>query len=172
LKEIERFENQTKFEFLHGGIPNLKYLTSWGSRNRLTRLHEKQTAEGTEYSISMPAQVEGCELITTNALSNAKDEKMSRSAEAHLWRFAILLYNSYNNPVAMQALTKMSLTPYFFLKVFAKYNSLPARLGIAFSLPWIIENQNEDGSWGTKPYQESATLAVINALKKIEKMSS
>ncbi|MHA1212896.1 MAG: hypothetical protein ACTSSH_10590, partial [Candidatus Heimdallarchaeota archaeon] len=38
LKEIERFENQTKFEFLHGGIPNLKYLTSWGSRNRLTRL--------------------------------------------------------------------------------------------------------------------------------------
>ncbi|MCG3254316.1 MAG: hypothetical protein H7648_10765 [Candidatus Heimdallarchaeota archaeon] len=68
----------------------------------------------------------------------------------------------------MDELIKNSLSPYTFLKVFSKYKTKAAQLGILLSLPWIIENQNEDGTWGDQSTKESASLAVLHALKNIE----
>jgi len=68
----------------------------------------------------------------------------------------------------MDELIKYSLSPYTFLKVFSKYDTKAARLGILLSLPWIIENQNKDGTWGDQSIMGSATLAVIGALKNID----
>jgi hypothetical protein len=52
--------------------------------------------------------------------------------------------------------------------VFSPNTSTAAKLGILLSLPWLIKNQNEDGTWGNDSIKESATLAVIQALKSIE----
>jgi hypothetical protein len=68
----------------------------------------------------------------------------------------------------MDELIKYSLSPYTFLSVFSKYDSTAAKLGILLSLPWLVKNQNEDGTWGDDSVKESATLAVIQALKSIE----
>ena len=116
----------------------------------------------------MPTHTQGCELITTCALSKVTNEKLWRLAESHLWRFVVALYNAYNNPYGMDELIKYSLSPYSFLNVFSKYETKAARLGILLSLPWIIENQNKDGTWGNPKTKNSATLAVIQALKNID----
>ena len=46
------------------------------------------------------------------------------------------------------------------------YDTPVARVAIMRSVPWILQNQNEDGSWGAEPDRESATIAVVRALKR------
>ena len=47
------------------------------------------------------------------------------------------------------------------------YDTPVARVAIMRSVPWILQNQNEDGSWGAEPDRESATIAVVRALKRV-----
>jgi len=35
------------------------------------------------------------------------------------------------------------------------------------SIPWIVNDQNEDSSWGDKSNKDSSTLAVVCALRNI-----
>jgi hypothetical protein len=168
MKELEAFEKQTLFEFKHGGLHNFKSLMLQPTWSHLMRVSHKKNGDSVEYLLRMPTHTQGCEIITTRALSKVTNEKLWRLAESHLWRFVVALYNAYNNPYGMDELIKYSLSPYTFLSMFSKYKTKAARLGILLSLPWIIENQNEDGTWGKQSTGESATLAVLNALKNIE----
>ncbi len=168
MKEIDKFEEQTLFEYKNGGLDNFKLLIMQPTWRHLMRLSYKKKGDKVEYSLRMPTHTQGCEVITTSALSKVTNEKLWRLAESHLWRFVVALYNAYNNPLGMDELIKYSLSPYTFLKVFSKYDTTAARLGILLSLPWIIKNQNEDGTWGNHSTKESATLAVVSALKNIE----
>ena len=168
MKEIEKFEEQTLFEFKHGGLFNFKLLIMQPTWSHLMRLSHKKKGDKVEYTLRMPTHTQGCEVITTGALSKVTNEKLWRLAESHLWRFVVALYNAYNNPYGMDELIKYSLSPYSFLNLFSKYDTTAARLGILLSLPWIIENQNEDGTWGNPKTKNSATIAVIQALKNID----
>lgn len=168
LKEIENFQKQTIFEFKHGGISNFETLGIIPSQNHFLRIKEKTKKNHIEYILRMPMPQQGCEYITTGALHQVKDERISNLVQAHLWRFTALLFNALQQPVIATELEKYNITYYFQLQVLAKYDSLPAKLGIHLALPWIVENQNENGSWGEEKYRESATLAVINALNKID----
>lgn len=167
LKEIDNFQKQTMFEFNHGGINNLKLLVIIPSQNHFLRIKEDITQNHIEYELRMPMPQQGCEYITTGALHHVRDEKINGLVGAHLWRFAILLNNALKQPEMALELVKYNITNYFQLQVLAKYSSLPAKLGIHIALPWIIQNQNDDGSWGNEKFKESATLAIINALKRI-----
>ncbi|MFX1285077.1 MAG: hypothetical protein ACFFB5_15560 [Promethearchaeota archaeon] len=168
LAEIEDYYNQTLIEFKQGGIVDLGLLSSILSQTFMLRLEEKILENHTEYLLRMPMPQQGCEYITVNALSHVINDRISRLVEAHLWRFAALLYNTLQQPIMSIEGEQNSLTIYFQLRVLAKYDSLPSKLGILFALPWIINNQNKDGTWGTENYKESATLAVIEALKAID----
>ena len=35
-------------------------------------------------------------------------------------------------------------------------------------IPWIIEAQNEDGSWGDETHKDAATYAVLAALRSVD----
>ncbi len=167
IQEIENFEQQTDFEFQHGGIKNLQSLTGL-PKNHLIRFAEKTNNNITEYKLKMPIQIQGCELITTQALGLAKSDSIRRYAEAHLKRFVVRFFNALNNPNGLVELMNNGLTPYIILKTLAKYNTTIAKLGIILAIPWLIENQNEDGSWGEKEYsKENATIAVLEALRRI-----
>ena len=168
MKEIENFEKQVLSEFKHGGIHNFKLLMMQPTWSHLLRLSHKKKGEIVEYSLRMPTHTQGCELITTGALSKVTNEKLWRLAESHLLRFVVKLYNAFNDPDAMNELIKYSLSPFSFLKTFSKYETKASQIGILLSLPWIINNQNEDGTWGNNSTKESATLAVVSALKNIE----
>ena len=52
-----------------------------------------------------------------------------------------------------------------YLGIITGYDIPIAKVAILRSVPWILENQNEDGSWGEEHERESATLAVVRALK-------
>jgi hypothetical protein len=165
--EIEDFCNQTLIEFKQGGLGNLNLLSSIQSRTFMLRLEERILEKHTEYLLRMPMPQQGCEYITVNALSQVSNDRINRLVEAHLWRFAALLYNALQQPIMAAEGEKYSLTIYFQLGVLVKYDSLPAKLGILYALPWIINNQNEDGTWGTENYRESATLVIMEAMKRI-----
>jgi hypothetical protein len=49
------------------------------------------------------------------------------------------------------------------LQIFSRYNHPVTRLVILRALPWILNNQNKDGSWGKEPYKDVATLAVVHS---------
>ena len=168
LAEIEDYYDQTLIEFKQGGIVDLDLLSSIQSQTFMLRLEEKKLETHTEYLLRMPMPQQGCEYITINALSQVTNDRINRLTEAHLWRFAALLYNALQQPIMSIEGDRYSLTKYFQLRVLAKYDSLPAKLGILFALPWIVNNQNKDGTWGPKNYRESATIALIEALKRIE----
>ncbi len=168
MREVEKLEQRTLYEFKHGGLHNLATLRTQPTKNHLLRVSQKKKGEIVEYILWVPIITQGCELITTEALSRVKDEKLWRLAEAHLWRFVVLLHNAYSNQHTMDEFVKYGLTPFTHLKVFAKYNTKGSRIGILLSLPWIRDNQNEDGSWGNSKQKESATITILSALKSID----
>lgn len=54
-----------------------------------------------------------------------------------------------------------------FLMVFASYHNPVSELAIMRMLPWIVDNQNKDSSWGEGETKDASTLAVISALSNI-----
>jgi hypothetical protein len=168
LNEIEDLYSKTMQEFKHGGIADTSYISNFQGQSYWIRISDKKISNGNEYELRMPMPNQGCEYITVNAMARVQNDRIQRIVEAHLWRFIVLFYNALRQPNMAIELEFYSLTKYFQLRVLAKYDSLPAKLGILLALPWIIENQNEDGTWGALKYRESATLAVIEALKRIE----
>jgi len=166
IDDIAKFEKQTKNEFLLGGIRSIKYLYSKTSIRIQKRLEEISSNEIDVYPIDILHQIQGCEMITTQALNQVKDNMMKRYAEAHIWRYATILNNISDDPILMKHNKKYSVSPYTLLKLFGSYNTLPAKIGTLISLPWIIQNQNEDGTWGKDNQRNNATLAVLSALKK------
>ncbi|HUT81018.1 MAG TPA: hypothetical protein VMZ29_07430 [Candidatus Bathyarchaeia archaeon] len=167
MNDIEKFEQQTDFEYRHGGLKNLQLLMEL-PKNHLGRITEDKTEKTTEYKLKMPIQIQGCELISTQALGHAKGDTIRRYAEAHLKRFVVRFFNALNYPNGLTELMNNGLSPFIILSTFAKYNSVIAKLGIILAIPWLIENQNEDGTWGDKVLsKESATLTVLEALRRI-----
>ncbi|MHA1185353.1 MAG: hypothetical protein ACTSSK_00545 [Candidatus Heimdallarchaeota archaeon] len=166
IDDIAKFEKQTKTEFLLGGIKSTKYLYSKTSIRRQKRFEEISSNEISVYPIDVQHEIQGCEMITTQALNQVKDELMKRYAEAHLWRYATILNNINDDPILMKHNKKYSVSPFTLLKLFGSYNTLPARIGTLISIPWIIQNQNDDGTWGKDNQRNNATIAVLSALKK------
>ena len=51
-----------------------------------------------------------------------------------------------------------------FLELFARYDHPISKVVVLRALPWIVEAQNETGSWGEANVEDAGTLAVITAL--------
>ena len=121
-----------------------------------------QWTEGTTriYTLDMPGHQQPCELVTTRAMSRVQDEPMQRFARAHLWRIA----GRQHGPDGRFVGAYKHVDPYFYLQLFASYDHPVAKVAILRSLPWIIDAQNPDGSWGEGPRVGSATLATLSAL--------
>jgi len=166
--DIVKYEKNAREEFILGGIPKTNYLYSKESLRFQKRYEWFTGKDFNQYEVTLRQIIHGCEMITTQAIHRVKDELMRRFAEAHLWRFATLINNTNNEPILMKHNLKNSLSPYSLLKLFGNYDAIPSKIGILLSLPWIKKNQNEDGSWGDESTKESASLAVLSALKKIK----
>jgi len=53
------------------------------------------------------------------------------------------------------------------LQVFARFDHPASRVAIMRSIPWIIEPQDPDGSWGEEGHKDKETLGVIEALLRV-----
>ena len=115
----------------------------------------------------LPDVGEGCPIMMTRALSHLKDEKLKRLAEARLWLLA-RCQHSQDVSYEGNATRKMYVDPQaMFLTVFTSYHNPVSEVQIMRMLPWIIANQNGDGSWGEGATKDASTLAVISALSSI-----
>ena len=126
------------------------------------RLSHRKTAEGDEYPLQMPEHTQGCEAITTRSLSRVQDPRARRFAEAHLWRFAgkqqpdngAFPHESYGSGFSQAG----------FLELFGRYDHPASKVVVLRALPWIVDTQDEDGSWGEEGSKDADTLATITAL--------
>jgi hypothetical protein len=84
MDEIEEVEKRYVSQYRYGGIADTKELRHAGMR----RMTHTPTKDGDEHLLSMESHLQGCEVITTRAMSRVRDKTMRRFAETHLWRFA------------------------------------------------------------------------------------
>ena len=167
VKQIENIEILCIAQYRYGGLgrkelkEDLTY-TAGTERPRVTHIHRE---ESDEYALSGWNSPQNCEWMTTRALSLVTNRDARRVAEAHLWRFAGLQNTPdgrFSSPTGERWFSQAG-----YLQVFSGYDTPVAKVAILRSVPWILENQNEDGSWGEETERENATLAVIKSLKRI-----
>jgi hypothetical protein len=126
------------------------------------RVGYQVTKAGDEYTLQMPEHTQGCEAVTTRSLSRVQNATARRFAEAHLWRFASRQHAA-NGAFPTESYGS-GLSQAGFLELFARYDHPVSKVVVLRALPWIVETQNEDGSWGEGAGADTTTLAVVTAL--------
>jgi bifunctional DNA-binding transcriptional regulator/antitoxin component of YhaV-PrlF toxin-antitoxin module len=174
IDEVEGFARDRLAEYRYGGISTTETLakmdlskTGYQCMPRISYLHG-----GCEdvFLLRMPTGTSPCTIITVRAISRIKDlsqarnQKMKRVAEAYLWPLAAT-QNPENGYFGKQ---EVRLRYYYLLDICARYDHPASKLIIIRSIPWIIEAQNEDGSWGDETHKDPATYAVLAALRSID----
>lgn len=165
-EELKAFEEECVCQFRYGGFrsPDALLEADLAHRSHQLRIGQRKTSHGEAYPLRMPNHIQGCEFITTYALSDVRDERARRYAEAHLWRFAGIQRADGTFPRERHG---TGFTPVGILGLFARYDHPAATIVLMRALPWIVETQNEDGSWGEDERVEAATLTVLQALHRL-----
>ena len=91
VDEIEAFEQQCVHQYRYAGLRSLDEVEKAALSQptfQYPRVAHADTARGDEYTLRTETHIQGCEFITTRAMSRVRDPRMRRFAEAHLWRFA------------------------------------------------------------------------------------
>ena len=104
-------------------------------------------------------------MIMTRALSQVKNGKLRRLAEAQLWKIAGWQHSQNTSYAGKYSQRYFKAPQAVYLQVFAGYDHPVSRVAMMRMIPWIIKNQNKDGSWGTGKTKDAATLAVVTALR-------
>ena len=159
VDEVAETEKRYMKQFRYGGMPGIEDLHKFESP-RISRSSEN----GMDiFHIRMPTHQQPCELITVRAMSQVRNEKMRKLSEAHLWRFAA----RQHSPDGKFTGGYKHVGEYFFLQLFAGYDHPVSKAAIMRSMPWILDSQNEDGSWGEEQRRDASTLAVLGALDSV-----
>jgi hypothetical protein len=161
---LERFEQRCVNQYRYGGMGDTQALfqADLAHQSNQVRMAREATGEGDTYHLRMSDHVQGCEFITTRALSQVRDERARRYAEAHLWRFAGLQCGPDGAFPAERYGTGFDLIG--ILEAISRYEHPASRVVVMRALPWIVEAQNEDGSWGEGADADASTLAALRAL--------
>ena len=114
------------------------------------------------YILGMDNHIQGCEFITTRSLSRVRDPKARRFAEAHLWRFASTQHADDGAFPSEKYGTGFHQAG--ILQAISRYDHPVAKVIVLRALPWIVKNQNKDGSWGEGERKDVETYSVVYAL--------
>jgi len=163
MEALDVFTKYSIRSFKYGGISDIQELSRADMCHQpfhLRRVAQFSSGNSREYPLKMPDADLGCRLMMIRALSNVKNRMLRKITEIYLWNYAGLQNNedgSFNtNPE--RTFTDLQLV---LLQIFSRYDHPVSKLVILRALPWIINNQNKDGSWGKEPYKDVATLAVV-----------
>jgi hypothetical protein len=166
MEALKVFRKYSVQSFKYGGICDLKELSRADMSHQpfhLRRVAQISSGNGWEYPLKMPDADLGCRIMMIRALSNVKNRILKKITEIYLWNYAGLQNNedgSFNsNPERTFADLQFVL-----LQIFSKYKHPASKVVILRALPWIIKNQNRDGSWGKEPYKDIATFTVVRSI--------
>ena len=163
--QLGEFEALCVAQYRYGGLSSLDALAHADLAAPTLdqhRISHRTTDAGDEYPIKMPEHTQGCEAITTRSLSHVCDPKARLFAEAHLWRFASRQHAPDGSFPAENYGSGLSQAG--FLELFARYDHPASKVVLLRALPWIVEAQNDDGSWGEAETADTTTLAIVQAL--------
>jgi len=162
---LDMFRKYSIRSFKYGGICDIQELSRADMCHQpfyLRRVAQFSSGNYRKYPLKMPDADMGCKLMMIRALSNVKNRTLKKILEIYLWNYAGLQNNedgSFNtNPERTFADLQFIL-----LQIFSRYDHPVAKLVILRAMPWIINNQNKDGSWGKEPYKDVATLVVVQS---------
>jgi hypothetical protein len=170
MDEIEAMEQASIQQYRYGGIRSLKELLTADTSHTpfyLPRVVHTQAAGIDEYLLRMPDVGGGCDVIMTRALSLATDPQLRRLAQAHLWEY-VGVQRAIDGSFAGYSDKTLADPQAFFMQILARYDHPAARVGLWRLLPWIVEHQNEDGSWGKEGFKDVSTLATLEALLSLD----
>ena len=91
-----------------------------------------------------------------------------RFAEAHLWRFAGFQLEDGGQRSAGKFPEERygsGFSQIGILEAVARYDHPASRVILLRALPWIVDAQNNDGSWGGGSRKDVETLAVVRVLR-------
>ena len=165
MDQIAQFEQMCIAQYRYGGLSSPQELAQADMAHSTfpqPRISRVTTPKGDQYLLEMPEHIQGCEAITTRAMSHVRDAKMRRFAEAHLWRFA----GKQRGPKGEFAPESYGsgFSQAGFLYLFSCYDHPASKVVVMRALPWIVEAQNGDGSWGEEGNVDASTLAIVTAL--------
>jgi hypothetical protein len=162
--EVTAFEQGCVAQYRYGGFRSARALqeADLAHRSHSMRIAHSPTARGDEYRLRMPDHIQGCEFVTTRAMSQVQDGRMRRFAEAHLWRFASIQRSADGQFPRERYGTGFGQIG--ILRAVARYDHPASKVMVMRALPWIVDSQSEDGSWGDDPDRDVSTLSVIEAL--------
>lgn len=166
MENIEGFKQYLIQFFKYGGIRNPQELAKADVSHqpfytkRVKRLPSKNAEK---YLLRMPDASEGCRIMMIRALCRASNPVLQKILELFLWNYAAV--QNYKDGTftlhPQRTFTDMQLP---FLQLYSNYDYPIAKLVLLRALPWIINNQNKDGSWGKESYKDIATYAVVRSL--------
>jgi hypothetical protein len=167
MEEIEAIEAACISQYRFGGrrIEDLRRADMAHPRFHIPRIAHTTSGGADEYLLRMDGHLQGCEVITTRAMSRVADRRMRRFAEAHLWRFAS--YQHSPDGRFFRDRGGYGLLHAGVLDLFAQYDHPAANAAIMRAIPSIIDAQNGDGSWGEKPRKDASSLAMLSALVSV-----
>jgi bifunctional DNA-binding transcriptional regulator/antitoxin component of YhaV-PrlF toxin-antitoxin module len=163
--QMAQFEQMCIAQYRYGGIADLQELAQADMSHSpfpLPRIAHARTDGADEYPLEMPEHTQGCEAITTRAMSRVRDARMRRFAQAHLWRFAGKQHGPRGEFAPESHGSGFSQAGFLYL--FACYDHPASKVVVMRALPWIVDAQNEDGSWGEEGNMDAPTLAIVTAL--------
>ena len=167
-ERIEERERELRGRFRLGGIPSLEELARMDLSKtyglRMPRTGSRRERGRTVYPLQMPCDFSPCGLIPIRAMARARDRRIRKFAEANLWELVV----KQNGRAGRGPGWDRYYCGYAgLLQVFAAFDHLAATIGIMKWIPWMVEAQNPDGSWGEEAHRDAATFAVVSALHRV-----
>jgi hypothetical protein len=166
IEFIEQFKKFCIQLFKYGGIRNPQELAQADVAHQpfyLRRVMHLSSKKVEKYLLQMPDANEGCKIIMVRALSQASNPILKKILEVYLWYYAAL-QNFKDGAFTLNLHRSFIDMQLAFLQLYSNYDYAIAKLVFLRALPWIINNQNKDGSWGKEPYKDIATLIVIRSI--------
>jgi hypothetical protein len=169
---MENFEAIKKYYiqfFKYGGIRNPKELARADASHQpfhLIRMTRSSSKNAEKFLLRMPEASEGCRTIMIRALSKASNPVLKKILELFLWNYAAV-QNYKDGTFTLNPQRTFIDMQLAFLQLYSNYDYTIAKLVILRALPWIMNNQNKDGSWGKKPYKDIATYIVVRSLASL-----
>lgn len=146
-------------EYRYGGLNGPEDVL----RCTLPRISHKAVRGKDVYTLVMPWYVDTCGLISMRAFAGIKDSRLRKRAEAGLgWLVGLQQPDGrIDCPRNFEFLHSADVV---FLSTLAMFDHPISRVGIMRYAPWIVANQNRDGSWGDEEHKDAATLAMLQTL--------
>ncbi len=148
---------------LNAGTYQLKDVLNWHLSNtrfkKIKRIKVLDETSERSYLIRHLRQVEGCGLYTAKYLIHSTDPSMKMLAQMYLW----MCFSMQEENGGFSQIDR-AFDSFTFLSIVAEWDGPVAHTIILRAIPWLIEHQNEDGSWGDEEKKDCTTLIVIRAL--------